>query len=119
MTRSAETTDCRCLECGPRAPDIAYEGELGIDVTDGRFANVSLQICSGCGRGWLHYLREAEYETAGGRWAEALIEPDDASAMTPERAAEYIGTAPWRIVGSSAVATTGAPVSASPDGDGT
>jgi hypothetical protein len=107
MARSAETTDCPCLECGPRAPDIAYEGELGIDVTDGRFADVSLQICSGCGRGWLHYLQEAEYETAGGRWAEALIEPDDASAMTPERAAEYIGTAPWRIVGGSYYGSAG------------
>jgi hypothetical protein len=111
MTRSAETTDCRCLECGPRAPDIAYEGELGIDVTDGRFANVSLQICSGCGRGWLHYLQEAEYETAAGRWAEALIDPDDASAMTPERAAEYIGTAPWRIVGGSYYGSAGKRVS--------
>ena len=58
-------------------------------------------LCSRCGRGWIKYLEEREYQTAGGRWAEAPIDPEAVATITPAAAAEFVGTAPWRLTGGS------------------
>jgi hypothetical protein len=93
---------CPCLTHGPRVLDIADERYIDRDDTDGRFADLSFQLCARCGRGWINYLVEREDLTAAGRWVAALIDPDTAMIISAGEAAEYIGNAPWRRTGGSA-----------------
>jgi hypothetical protein len=46
--------------------------ELGMD---GRFAQVSLLVCSRCGQQWLRYSYEVEAFSASGRWYLGLSKP--------------------------------------------
>src|SRR5216683_7041372 len=95
------STACRCLEAGPRAPDIDTPRYIGVDETEGRFADVTLERCTRCECLWLRYQVEYEAFAKSGRWAAAPIAEDAATAMTPELAAGYFDSAAWYIYGGS------------------
>ena len=97
----AGDANCPCLDLGPRHPDAAHERDLGIDETEGRFADVELVRCLRCRRLWLHYHVEYGAFTASGRWASTPIGEAEAGEITPERAADFIAAAPWHIYGGS------------------
>jgi hypothetical protein len=101
MMNDTEPDDCSCLDLGPKRPDSVIERDVGIDETEGRFADVDLVRCTRCRRLWLRYAVEYEAFTASGRWAKAVIDEPTAAKMTPEEAPGYIASAPFRIVGGS------------------
>ncbi|HEY1751664.1 MAG TPA: hypothetical protein VGG29_10385 [Caulobacteraceae bacterium] len=80
---------CACEE--GRADHTRFETrELGVDETQGRFAEVSLCRCKACGRLWLRYFVEYEAFGRSGRWARGLIGEEAAAAMTPQAAEPYL-----------------------------
>src|SRR5579872_34455 len=82
-------TSCTC-EYG-QAPYTEFESrELGVDDTEGRFAEVTLERCKTCRRLWLRYFVEYEAFSRSGRWARGLISEEDAASMTPEAAEPYL-----------------------------
>jgi hypothetical protein len=93
--------DCKCLDGGPICAPGDKARHLGVDTTAGRFADVTLRRCAGCGRLWLRYQVEYEAFTASGRWAEAPIDAASAAAMTPAAAAGFLERAPFHRYGGS------------------
>jgi hypothetical protein len=93
-------TPCACLETGPRYPDVDRH-HVGVDETEGRFADVTIERCTRCGQRWLRYQLEYEAFTKSGRWAEAPITEEEATTMTPVAAAGYLDAAAWHIYGGS------------------
>ena len=88
---------CSCLKAGSGVG----LGALGVDETEGRFADVSAGACRACGRRWLRYQVEYEYRSRSGRWAMCLLDPDVVERITPETAPEFLAAAPWHIKGGS------------------
>ena|ERR1700675_3061700 len=93
--------ECSCLATAPKHPNAVEERSVGIDPSNGRFADVTLVRCALCRRLWLTYQFEIEAFTASGRWYAALISEADAKIMTPHRAPDFIKSQPWRIYGGS------------------
>lgn len=90
---------CTCLNDGPyRRETVRY---LGMDKTEGRYADVTVFRCSACGRLWLHYHVEYEHMRASGRWAMGLIDEAKVATIKPEEAADYLGGLEWYIYGGS------------------
>jgi hypothetical protein len=77
------------------------ERDVGVDETDGRFADVTVLRCTQCRRLWLRYHVEYEAFTAGGRWCEAVIDEATATTITPEAAPAYLAAVPWHFFGGS------------------
>lgn len=98
---SENSGSCSCLDHGPRAPNLTRERDIGVDETDGRYADVSLTRCSKCRRLWLRYQVEYEGFDRSGRWCEAIIDEEMAIAMTPEKAPEFLASVPWHRYGGS------------------
>jgi hypothetical protein len=98
---STEDPDCSCLERGPPSFDDAHTRFVGVDETDGRFADVTLCRCPRCSRTWLRYQLEYEAFTASGRWCMAPIDATLAASVKPETAAGVIAEAEWHIFGGS------------------
>jgi hypothetical protein len=93
--------ECPCIDHGPRSPDARDERFVGVDETDGRFAEVRLIRCVRCTRLYLRYLVEYESFPGSGRWAAAPIGDADPARITPETAADFIAAAPWMVFGGS------------------
>ena len=93
--------DCHCLVEGPRRPAVIDERFIGVDKTEGRFADVTLRRCARSQRLWLRYQVEYEAFSRSGRWAEAPIGGQAAATMTPEAAAEFVESAEFHIYGGS------------------
>jgi hypothetical protein len=95
------TTDCACLETGPRFPDARRERDIGQDATDGRYADVESVRCTRCGRLWVKYFVEYEAFTGSGRWCEAPIDEALALVIGAAEVPAYLEAAPWFIHGGS------------------
>jgi hypothetical protein len=95
------TSPCACLTSGPRHPDIGEQRQIGVDPTDGRYADVALLRCARCGRLWLRYHVEYEAFSGSGRWAVAPIAEDEAAMIRPETAAAYLDSQEWYVYGGS------------------
>lgn len=98
---SANDPLCPCLQHGPPFFHDAHTRFVGVDETDGRFADVTLCRCPQCARTWLRYQVEYEAFTASGRWCMAPIDPALAARITPEAAATALADAEWHIFGGS------------------
>lgn len=96
----AEPGDCVCLTAGPKWPQYE-ERYIGIDRTNGRYADVELHRCKLCRRLWLRYHVEYEAFSRSGRWAEGIIDDATAAIVTPERAPDILSRLPWHICGGS------------------
>ncbi len=92
---------CACQEDGPRYPESSTVTDLGVDQTDGRFADVAVNRCERCGQLWLHYQVEYEHISRSGRWACVPVSAAEAAGVTAETAEALIAARPWRIYGGS------------------
>lgn len=79
-----------------------YDSELlGIDETNGRSGEVTIETCKACGRMWLCYFVEYESFSQSGRWYRGLVTPEMVESLRPEQAAELLASLPWRSSGGS------------------
>ena len=63
---------------------------VGTDMTEGRYAEVSVHECRQCGVLWLRYSVEYEGFSRSVRWARAQIAQPEAWEMTPELAVSHL-----------------------------
>jgi hypothetical protein len=80
-------------------PDASFDQfscwrNVGVDETNGRFADVRVDNCVRCGTLWLRYFVEYEAFSRSGRWARGSISADEARSITPETAEEHLSTLP-------------------------
>ena len=75
--------------------------EIGIDKTNGRFGEVSIQICRNCSKKWLRYFVEYEAFTGSGRWYHGLVTDKVGNSVTPETAVEILESLDWVFRGGS------------------
>jgi len=79
-----------------------YDSELlGIDETNGRYGEVTIETCKACGRLWLRYFVEYESFSQSGRWYRGLVTPEMVESLRPEQAPELLASLPWRFSGGS------------------
>ncbi|MGD1318339.1 hypothetical protein [Chryseobacterium sp. 2R14A] len=83
------------------------ESLIGVDKTNGRYADVSLLQCKLCQRIWIKYLVEFESFSKSGRWYRGIISKKEANVMPPENAVEYLENVDWYIFGGSYFESTG------------
>ncbi|MBV8327693.1 hypothetical protein [Chryseobacterium sp.] len=99
------------INCTCEQPPLHYfnykKTSLGIDVTNGRYGEVSIDECIHCGRKWLHYFVEYEHYSRSGRWYSGLISEDDLSVIIPENAIQYLESLEWYVYGGSYFASAG------------
>lgn len=85
-----------------------FESEfVGVDKTNGRFGEVSIETCKTCGSKWLRYFVVYEAFTASGRWYRGLLSQKILNSLTPEGAVEALAGLPWHFYGGSYFETTG------------
>ena len=85
-----------------------YESEyLGIDRTNGRFGEVTLERCTKCKAYWLRYFVEYESFSESGRWYRGLIPKEDIPQITPENSVAFLTSLDWYLYGGSYFRTTG------------
>jgi hypothetical protein len=87
---------CDCLDTSPAEYDESF---VGVDMTKGRFGDVSIRVCRTCGRQWLFYHVEYESFTGSGRWYAGLLETEASDEVSPESAVSYLESLPWHVVG--------------------
>ena len=80
---------------------------IGVDKTNGRFGEVSVEICKTCGSKWLRYFVEYAAFTASGRWYRGLASQEMLGSLTPEGAVEALQNLAWHFYGGSYFETTG------------
>jgi hypothetical protein len=99
-------SECRCMT--PPFYFLDYDSQsLGVDETNGRFGEVTIETCKACGRKWLHYFVEYPSFSESGRWYRGLVTPEILKLITPERAPELLAGLPWHFSGGSYFRTTG------------
>src|SRR5665647_139744 len=81
---------CPCWHSGASFRQFSHVRSVGIDETEGRYAEVSVQECRECHLLWLRYAVEYEGFSKSGRWARGAIGRPDAETITPERAVSHI-----------------------------
>lgn len=93
-------SDCRCF-----SPPFDYRDfvstPIGIDATNGRHGEVSLETCTHCGTKWLHYLVEYEAFMDSGRWFRAPISQEALATLTADQAVPFLERQPWHFLGGS------------------
>ena len=93
-------SDCRCM-----SPPFRYEdfdsAAVGVDETNGRFGQVSIETCKACGARWLRYFVEYEDTPRSGRWYRGRVSAEAAAAVTPETAVTALQGLEWRFAGGS------------------
>ena len=93
-------SDCHCFNPPFNSQD--YDSSpVGIDMTNGRDGEVSLEVCKRCGTHWLHYFVEYEGFKASGRWFRGIISIEQARSMSPEQAVPFLEHLPWYFFGGS------------------
>ena len=98
--------ECRCLTPPFDYRDFNSE-PLGIDETNGRFGEVSVQSCKTCGSQWLHYFVEYEAFSKSGHWYRGLVSAEALRSLRPESAVALLEGLPWYFYGGSYFETTG------------
>jgi len=99
-------SECRCMT--PPFDFLDYDSQsLGVDETNGRFGEVTIETCKACGSKWLHYSVEYPSFSESGRWYRGLVTPEIFKLITPERAPELLASLPWHFSGGSYFRTTG------------
>jgi hypothetical protein len=93
---SGASTSCGCLAAPGK--HLGHRAELGMDEW---FAEVSILICSECGRHWLRYHLEDEAFSRSGRWYTGAISEEQASTMMAATARATLETLAWYWYGGS------------------
>jgi hypothetical protein len=102
MWKRVAAAICSCHQTGPSAKHFK---PLGVDPTDGRFAEVSYRFCEHCSRRWLFYQFEIEGFSRSGRWYTGLFPYEEPYRVgtdpKPEEAAGLFAAMPWYVYGGS------------------
>lgn len=99
-------SDCRCMTPPFRHRDFDSE-VIGVDETNLRFGEVSVETCKACGSTWLCYFVEYEAFTESGRWFRGLVSPAEIQSLTPERAVAVLQGLAWHFRGGGYFRSTG------------
>ena len=91
---------CRCYKPPFHCQDFV-SAPVGIDKTNGRYGEVTVETCAHCGEKWLHYFVEYEAFTASGRWFRGPISNAALAAITPENSVPFLEKLPWHFKGGS------------------
>ncbi|AZA76825.1 hypothetical protein EG347_04485 [Chryseobacterium sp. G0186] len=97
---------CACEKPTPNYTEYR-SSELGIDQTNGRHAEVTIQQCKLCQRIWIRYFVEFEHITKSGRWYKGIVTKKDRGQITPENAVEFLESLEWYVYGGSFFESTG------------
>ena len=99
-----------CQRCQAGADHTVFVGlrEVGIDPTDGRYADVSVLQCRFCDALWVRYHVEYEGRTGSGRWARGLIDEANAAAIEPADVVAHLNALPSYAFGGSYFGHAGA-----------
>jgi hypothetical protein len=91
--------DCNNADC----PHTRFDEvrRVGVDHTEGRFADVTILQCLSCDETWLHYSVEYEGFSKSGRWARGLIDVARAQNITPEHSVPYLDSLSSYLFGGS------------------
>lgn len=99
------------LGCACEKPTSNYteyrSSALGIDHTDGRNAEVSVQQCKLCQRIWIHYCIEFENAPQSERWYKGIVSKKDRPQISPENAVEFLESLDWYVYGGAFFESTG------------
>jgi hypothetical protein len=98
--------ECRCFKPPLLHSDFSSE-YLGVDATNGRFADVSIETCIHCGRRWLKYAVEFEAFSRSGRWYRGVVTDQELKGMTPGKAVACLEGLDWFIFGGSYFSSSG------------
>jgi hypothetical protein len=93
-------TDCDC-EHLHGLQHAAAKADLGVDSRNGRFGEVTLHTCPGCGGQWLHYHVEYEAFGSSGRWFCGRLRPGAAADVSASNAIATLAALPWYWAGGS------------------
>jgi hypothetical protein len=80
---------------------------LGVDMTEGRYGEVTVETCKACGAKWLRYFVEWEWFSESGRWYRGLVTHEMLESLKPEQAPELLASLPWYFYGGSYFRTLG------------
>jgi len=100
-------TNCRCTFPPPRHFDYSREF-IGVDETNGRFAEVSIDTCKYCGTKWINYFYEVEGFSKSGRWYRGIIGEEAAATISASNAAAWLEQLDQYMYGGSYFGTEGA-----------
>lgn len=92
---------CVCLDEPQPADTYDTVHDVGVDETNGRYADVRVLRCKHCGRHWLHYQAEYEHFSNSGRYFMGLISFEKARNLLPEKAVDYLQSLEWHLYGGS------------------
>lgn len=81
---------CPCDGHEARFDQFEIEREVGVDLTNGRYADVQVLRCVACRQLWLTYAVEYADRSRSGRWARGQIDCGSVDAITPESATAYL-----------------------------
>ncbi|HEX9987156.1 MAG TPA: hypothetical protein VGE45_01570 [Chloroflexia bacterium] len=91
---------CKCLQ--PPFVHTQFDSTyLGVDPQNGRYADVSMDVCRICGRNWLHYHFELEWQSRSGRWYRGLVAGEVVAQVSAHNAASVLEELPWYFAGGS------------------
>ncbi|TWD77222.1 hypothetical protein FB547_110184 [Variovorax beijingensis] len=97
--------------CPCHSPPFHYlsfkSAPVGVDETEGRYGDVSVETCVHCGQKWLRYHVEYEAFTASGRRFRGLISDEQLVALKPEDAVPFLEKLLWYFKGGSYFGTAG------------
>lgn len=105
-TVKAESSGCRCFNPPFNHQDFDFN-HIGIDITNQRNGEVTVQTCKSCGKKWLNYHVEHEAFTASGRWFRGQIDNNELSRISAENALQFLEQLPWHFVGGSYYRSSG------------
>jgi hypothetical protein len=80
---------------------------LGVDETNGRYGEVTIETCRACGAMWLRYFVEYEWYSESGRWYRGLITQEMLESLKPEQVPELLSSLPRYFYGGSYFRTPG------------
>lgn len=109
-------SECRCMTPPFHRGDFDSQA-IGMDMTNLRFGEVSVETCKACGSKWLQYFVEYEAFTASGRYFRGMASAEQLQGLTPERAAAVLASMPWYFRGGSYYQTMGERTSGVPQVD--
>jgi len=98
-------------ECHCTTPPLHYSDyvsrPIGVDETNGRFGDVSIETCRHCGRLWLKYAVSYEAFSRSDRWYRGVVDESVAAQVTPTEAPAVLEALPWYLYGGSYFDSTG------------
>lgn len=91
---------CDCEHIHPRVEDSAVT-DLGMDMRNGRSAQVLLHRCRRCGAQWLHYRVEYEAFSESDRWFCGRVDESTAASASASNAIGTLAGLAWYWAGGS------------------